>query len=232
MGCLSGISKYILFLFNLLILLAAIALIAIGVIYHNKNGGLDIMSVSSFTIAVGVIIALVSFFGCCGAVKESRCLLTTYAFVMITIFIIQVVLVVLAFLAIQNGDKQLDKEVEKYLNKLYQNLFVPERKAQLDIVNTLQTEFECCGINENYNLVTQNITTGRLIYSCCPSEYEENCTKGNCYKADCAVELRTFIEDNAKLIGGIAVGVAVVEILVTVFAFCVRSNISRKNSFV
>ncbi|KAG5884591.1 hypothetical protein JTB14_032684 [Gonioctena quinquepunctata] len=222
MGCLSGIAKYILFLFNLLILIAAIALIALGVIYKTKNVGLDIMSVSSYTIALGVIIALVSFFGCCGAIKESNCLLTSYAFIMITIFIAQVVLIVLAFLAVRNGSLELDTEIEKYLTKLYERFL--KGGSDADAVNGLQREFECCGIDSsNYTLVTIPNSIN-LIDSCCEKQYNNRCTKDKAYEELCTEAIRDFIQSNSKIIGGIAIGVALVEITAAIFSCWVKNR--------
>ncbi|KAG5884592.1 hypothetical protein JTB14_032685 [Gonioctena quinquepunctata] len=75
--CTSGFAKYILFLFNFIILIAAVILIAFAVKLKTENGGMDFMSVGTFSIIVGVLIALIAFFGCCGAVKEDSCMLTT-----------------------------------------------------------------------------------------------------------------------------------------------------------
>lgn len=66
--------------------LAGLALIVVGVIYQldiNKyTEGIpdeyqNIGLASALTIAIGSIIFLIAFFGCCGAVRESTCLLTT-----------------------------------------------------------------------------------------------------------------------------------------------------------
>ncbi|CAG9822022.1 unnamed protein product [Phaedon cochleariae] len=226
MGCLSGIARYILFLFNFLILAAAAGLIAVGVLYKVNNVGLDVLSVSTYTIVVGVVIALIAFFGCCGAIKESRCLLSTYAYVMVTIFILQVVLIVLAFLAMKNGNLELDEEVKTYLTKIYENIFTSPEEA--DIVNTLQRYFECCGIDNSYTLVT-NATSGLLIESC----FSDTDTQQKVmYIKNCVNELRDFIMNNAKIIGGIAIGVALVELVAAIFSFCVKDNISRQHEFV
>ena len=43
-----------------------------------------------FLIIVGVIVFIVAFLGCCGAIKEHYCMVTTFAIFMIVIFILEV----------------------------------------------------------------------------------------------------------------------------------------------
>jgi len=40
---------------------------------------------------VAVIVALIAFFGCCGAIKENKCMLITYFVIMLAIFIAGIV---------------------------------------------------------------------------------------------------------------------------------------------
>jgi CD63 antigen len=47
--------------------------------YHNYSFILDekFFSAPALLIAVGVIVLIVSFFGCCGAVRENHCMILT-----------------------------------------------------------------------------------------------------------------------------------------------------------
>lgn len=76
----------LLFLLTSFFKLAGLALIVVGVIYqldlndYTNAVPEDYQSIglaSTLTIAIGCIIFLIAFFGCCGAVRESPCLLTT-----------------------------------------------------------------------------------------------------------------------------------------------------------
>ncbi|KAJ8975796.1 hypothetical protein NQ317_005178 [Molorchus minor] len=232
MGCLrdctSGIAKYILFLLNLLVLICAIALIAMAVIYRNNNSGLDLMSISSYTIAVGVLIALIAFFGCCGAVKESSCLLTTYAGIMLALFIIQAVLGILAFVAVKNGDNQLTEQVSTHLSSIYNRSLT--NSEDRDIVNALQRSLECCGVVDSTESAVQN-GTGILISSCCEKDVT-TCQSSVSYTQGCQLALTNFLETKIKQIGIIAIVFAIVEIIGAIFAFYIRHNIRRKGEYV
>lgn len=58
-------------------------MLGVGIYVHLKIG--DYVSLSSvkyvtgsiIIISVGAIVAIIAFFGCCGAMKENRCLLGT-----------------------------------------------------------------------------------------------------------------------------------------------------------
>ena len=63
--------------------LGGVGLLGVGVYVQLKIGDyVELSSVKYVTgpiiiIAVGAVIAVIAFFGCCGAIKESRCLLGT-----------------------------------------------------------------------------------------------------------------------------------------------------------
>jgi CD63 antigen len=63
--------------------IAGIVLIIVGAViqgfFENYSALLDdgFFSAPALLIAVGVIVFIVSFFGCCGAVKENHCMILT-----------------------------------------------------------------------------------------------------------------------------------------------------------
>ncbi|KAJ8917821.1 hypothetical protein NQ315_010730 [Exocentrus adspersus] len=231
MGCLrdctSGIAKYILFFFNLLILICAVAFIALAVIYRQNNAGVDIMSLSSLAIAIGVLIALIAFFGCCGAIKESSCLLTTYAAILLTIFIIQVVLAILAFVAIKNDGTEVETLVRDHLKNLYAKQST--NKADLEVLETVHRAYECCGLDGPSGTEVLNGT--QIMISCC-KKGTVTCTTSNAYQEGCVSALTDFLKSNVKIIGIIAIIFAVVELLCALFAFHVRKTIANQGKYV
>lgn len=66
--------------------ITGIVLVSIGValhgVYHQYQHFLDnsFFSVSSLLVAVGSIIFIIAFFGCCGTVRESYCMIITVRF--------------------------------------------------------------------------------------------------------------------------------------------------------
>ena len=54
-------------------------------------------SASVFIIVVGVIVFVIGFLGCCGAVKENYCMVTTFAVLLGIIFLLEIVAGALGF---------------------------------------------------------------------------------------------------------------------------------------
>ncbi|OCT56754.1 hypothetical protein XELAEV_18004439mg [Xenopus laevis] len=86
MGCFSFL-KTMMFVFNGIIFLGGVAVLGIG-IWVKVDGGsflqilgsaapqlMQVVNVGYLCIAVGGFLILIGFLGCCGAIKESRCML-------------------------------------------------------------------------------------------------------------------------------------------------------------
>ena len=84
MGACDTMLKYIVFLFNFVFFLMGIGLIGIGAyIQINMSQYLDFLgetylNTSVILIIIGVVVLVVTFFGCCGACTENHCMLYTY----------------------------------------------------------------------------------------------------------------------------------------------------------
>ncbi|KAF4524096.1 hypothetical protein B566_EDAN007679 [Ephemera danica] len=75
MGCGTVTIKYLLFIFNL---------IFVG--HHAYD-------LAVFNVVVGSIVLLIAFFGCCGAIQESHCMVITYSVLMCIILLVQLICV-------------------------------------------------------------------------------------------------------------------------------------------
>ena len=97
--------KYIIFLLNFVFFLASVGLIGIGAhIQIKMTTYLDFLdapylNTSIVLIILGVVMLVVSFFGCCGACTENKCMLLTYAslLTLITLTMIAVSIVIYVF---------------------------------------------------------------------------------------------------------------------------------------
>jgi len=75
--------KYLLFIFNLLFAVSGITLIITAAVIQGLYStyldflGNEFLSAPMLFIIVGVVIFLVAFFGCCGAVRENNCMMIT-----------------------------------------------------------------------------------------------------------------------------------------------------------
>jgi len=152
MGCCDQISKYIIFLFNLVFFLVSLVLIGSGValqvmkddiISHFNSVHIEdidpnqMLLIATITlISIGGVILLISFCGCCGSIIENKCMVLTYA----TILALITLSLIGAGVAIHVLEKNIKEELKKEL---------PEILSKQDVVNAfngVQTSFECCGV--------------------------------------------------------------------------------------
>ncbi|XP_022918281.1 CD63 antigen-like isoform X1 [Onthophagus taurus] len=232
MGCASGIAKYSLFLFNLLCLLLGLAMLVVGIIFQLNISDItesipDEYSTISYIpilmIVVGSIVFVIAFFGCCGAVKESTCMLTTYAVILLIILVIQVAFGTLAFLQTKNTD-----DLRTQFGVVFQRLMEKYNSAppqSHEAVDLIQQSLKCCGTTGPHSWV------GILSLppdSCCAGP------KGTCnnfqdfFFQGCKDALFDFTRDTIKIIGIIFISIAAVELVGAIFALCLSSSI--KNS--
>jgi len=262
-GCLGKTIKYLLFATNFLVFVLGCAVLGVGIwVLVDANTFMDLfgqindilgedLSISIYSsatyilIAVAVIVILVSFFGCCGAVKESKCLLGTYFAIVLAVFIMCIVGAVLGYSgnledtiktpfkeAIGHYDDQSTKTVEKGFR---------------DAVNEAQKDFKCCGVDgvQDWQLATKANWTdysgvkANKPLGCCtfkkPDGAEMNAKEQEAcrvlaidassfeskefYFNGCYSEFEKKIEENQNMAVGIAIGIVVVMFLNMLFAF-------------
>ena len=95
-NCCDSLFKTIIMLFNLIFALVGLVLMGFGIYvqleakdYLNFLGD-NYTNTPVFIIILGGIIFVVAFFGCCGAMKENKCMMYTYGFLLFVILIAQV----------------------------------------------------------------------------------------------------------------------------------------------
>ena len=96
-NCCDSLFKTIIMLFNLIFALVGLVLIGFGIYlqlgakdYLNFLGD-NYTNTPVFIIILGAIIFVVAFFGCCGAIKENKCMMYTYGLLLFIILIAQVI---------------------------------------------------------------------------------------------------------------------------------------------
>ncbi|VFV42659.1 tetraspanin-8-like [Lynx pardinus] len=125
MAGVSGCLKYSMFIFNFLFWLCGIVILAIAIWVRVSKDGQEILSPGdsstnpyvsvNILIAVGSVIMILGFLGCCGAVKESRCMLLLFFIGLLLILLLQVAAGILG--------ATFKSESERILNEtLYENV--------------------------------------------------------------------------------------------------------------
>ncbi|KAL0879097.1 hypothetical protein ABMA27_004054 [Loxostege sticticalis] len=213
MGCGESCVKYILFFANLFFALAGLVLLGLGIavqlqvkdVVNIAHLDLNLAPISS--MVVGVLVFLIAFFGCCGAIRESNCLLVTFSIFMIILMILKTALAVVIFVGIDGVIEQVPTWLKQ--------AFADDRVAFREI----ETTFSCCG------------PTGALSYlnvslpdSCCAAP---PCYVGNAYYG-CDGIIQNFIHTFGMLIGIVAIVIVAIELVAAVFGLCLANHVRNK----
>ncbi|NWZ62320.1 TSN8 protein, partial [Acrocephalus arundinaceus] len=166
-------------------------------------------------IAVGAIIMILGFLGCCGAVKESRCMLMLFFIALLLILILQITGGILGAVYKPQVEEAFNLTLSASVNALQST--TGEYKEYQEEFQKLERKEKCCGLlngpedwGENFNEPSSNA---------CRCELEKRssdlCTRYQdkyIYKKPCGEVIMQQIKDNLVIIMGIAFGLAVVEV--------------------
>ncbi|CAH2041196.1 unnamed protein product, partial [Iphiclides podalirius] len=214
MGCGEFLVKYILFFTNLFFALAGLALLGLGIAVQLQIASVVNIADVSFQVApissmvVGSIIFLIAFLGCCGAIRESNCMLVTFSILMIVLMILKITLATLIFVNLDS----VVSEVPRFLNEAFNR----DRVAFQEVERT----FQCCG--PNGPLSYQNIT---LPETCCAST---PCTIINAYSG-CDDKVKDLLETFGLAIGVVAIIIVAIELVAVVFGLCLANHVRNKS---
>ncbi|XP_072309711.1 tetraspanin-8-like [Eucyclogobius newberryi] len=220
--------KYLLFFFNLLFWISGCIILGVS-IYLKVNK--DNNSISSeplpgvdLLIAVGVIIMLLGFLGCCGAIKENRCMLLLFFISLLLIFVLLVAAGILGAV----GESKVKEWIEERMNKYLPLSNQPETVKE-DLYK-LQAELKCCG------LLKGPADWTKIPESCkCPSATsgttpDPDCDSGGLYKTTCTDRLIELAEKSMGIVLGIAFAIAILLIFGMVIAMILYCQIGKKDT--
>jgi len=222
--CDTTCTKYLLFIFNLLFWLIGLALIAIGLwakldqdfiakvmdvagdsdLAEELSNYITIMAI--FIIVLGAIIACIGFFGCCGAMRQSRCCLGIFFFLLLICFLVTIVLggFLMFVAATANSTDDTSSTVRQWateFGKMVWELMGDEGRASFEKAN------HCCGADNNLIAIVKNykcsITTGTT----------ENCMD----------KLIENVQNKFWISGGVILCIALIELIGMCMA-CVLYN--------
>lgn len=226
--------KYLLFSFNLIFVIAAIALIAVGAYVQIKLTdyydffGNEYTGPGILLICVGVFIFIIAFFGCMGALKENYCLTMTFAILLALVFILMIAGGIAAYV-LRN---EVEDKVADILTKAEQKY--GQEGGVTDTWDKLQKEFDCCGVKNYTEWESLNITT-KYPRSCCKNmDDSATCpTSGdldpiNLNTTPCEDAFVNWVKDKVAIIGGVGIGLAFIMVVGVLFACCLARAIRKE----
>jgi len=235
--------KGLFLIFNFVFWVTGLALLVIGILTKFSFG--YIMKLSTeidydlapyIIIGCGVFIVLIGFIGCWAAVKEHGWALKLYMFVLILLFICEIIGAISGYILRNQMTGGLKKGLENGVKNYKTN---KDLKAGMDKV---QEKIKCCGVlsyNDYFNS-TQSINStavNSVPKSCCIHPDGKDCdykdvkvTPKGIYTKGCYDTLLHHAQSNILIIAGVAAGIAVFQILGVICAFILTKQF-RENSY-
>uniref|UniRef100_A0A668AXQ2 Tetraspanin n=1 Tax=Myripristis murdjan TaxID=586833 RepID=A0A668AXQ2_9TELE len=214
--CCSGFLKTMMFIFNGCIFLAGAAILGVGVwVKVDSSSMLDLLgslegappqlaqlaNVSYLLMAAGAVLLVIGFLGCCGAIKESKCMLLTFFIIVLIIFLAEVAGAC---------------PVLSHANVTTENVFVFNT-----FIFVVFFQLKCCGYRNYTNFDDSPFHKehgGIYPDPCCNTTITD--TIGVCSDTaarlsmidGCFNKLLQLIKDNALIIAGVALGISALEV--------------------
>ncbi|VEN60525.1 unnamed protein product [Callosobruchus maculatus] len=226
-------ARYLLIIFNLIFSLTGIIIISVGLsakaYFHEFDTLLDnkYFYVSDFLIVIGVIIFMIAFFGCCGAMKENVCMTTTFSTLLVIVFILELVVGIAGFLLKSRTEEFLIDNLHKTMDQYNSS------NTEITVVwDQVQRQLHCCGVVNATDWINSTSTQHKLPMSCCPipagtTDYF-NCTPKAAYPEGCLEVFGDYIKSNITYVEGVAIGLSLIQMLGIILS-CSLAKIIRSD---
>jgi len=266
-GCGPTCARVLLIIFNIIFWLSGAALVALGVLllvnadFTNNieflnyvaevipDASVSMIQICAYAlIAIGVFVLIVGFCGCCGAIKESKCMLGFYIFFLVVVMLCEGAVGGLMIWFRSDILATADEQFKDLMTTKYES----DGNVR-EVVNNVQQELMCCGWAgvDDYSEVSWD-GVDDIVPSCCvlPDTYTgdflnvtwsdvgDATAQTNCqdltnmdlaatgrYQQSCKDGMENWIEENSIILIGVAIGIACLELFGIIFACCLCRNI-------
>uniref|UniRef100_A0A6B2EJA5 Tetraspanin n=1 Tax=Phlebotomus kandelakii TaxID=1109342 RepID=A0A6B2EJA5_9DIPT len=210
------------------------------------------LSADCLFITVGVLSVVVSFFGCCGAWFQSRCLLITYFSLVVILFLSEFLVGSLAFVFRGGLTKTIVNElktgIEKHYNATDRGGFAAPSVAA--IWDNLQSDLHCCGVTsyEDWYAISSWPEERWVPQSCCRSRYNEtewyegsgidnrytNCARSKdpslWWDKGCAQTLQMWFIQRLHVVGTVGLVIAFLQLFGLISSMLLFCTVKHKQS--
>ncbi|XP_037953783.1 tetraspanin-9 [Teleopsis dalmanni] len=224
MGLTTATTKHILLLLNFIFTVLALILIGFGIfilvsgadnkVDHGENlaGGL--------IIALGIIILVISIFGCIAAIHESKRKLIVYICILVVIILIQLAMAGMASQGTRDGLSGSVKEGFDTLWKIEEGSV----HENTDALAYYEDWLQCCGVNntDDYRRIKHAIPK-----TCCVAH---NCSvASNIYTLGCQEKFEEYLAGKMLMFSIVSWFMIIAEIIGAVFAWMLYSSIKNQS---
>lgn len=234
----SPVVKYLLFIFNFLFWIISLVMVSIGVyarMMKHAEAALAYLSVDPaiMLMVVGVLMFIITFCGCVGSLRENICLLQTFCICLTVIFLLQLAAGILGFIFSDKARSKVTDVIDRA---------IVHYRDDIDLQNLIdfgQREFGCCGgvtyidWSQNMYFSCNDNNPSRescsVPFSCCITSKEKVVINTMCgqgmqkleyveagnyiHTNGCIDKLVNWIHSNLFLLGGIALGLAIPQLV-------------------
>lgn len=231
-GCCSvSFLKYMLYIFNFIFLLSGLAVLGVAIwTIVEKQHHLSLLATATYAstaymlLLAGVVVILVTVLGCIAVWRLDRCLLLTYTFLLLLIFLLEAVAGIIAYVY----EEQVESELKESLNATFVESYSFDA-ARTSAIDDLHRSYKCCGAvsfsdwrHSKWRKMNRQ-QLNKVPDSCCKTE-TQTCGSldhpSNIYYDGCVKALEMQVREHLVIIGAVGLGICLVQIFGMIFSCC------------
>ncbi|XP_054000590.1 uncharacterized protein LOC128888023 [Hylaeus anthracinus] len=213
--------------------LTGIMIISVGTtiyaVYEDFSHFLDpsYFSPATLLIVVGILVFLIAFLGCLGAIKESTCMVLVFAVSLVLILILELAAAIAAYALQDNIKALLNDKINTTMHQYGKNA---EATVAIDF---LQSRLYCCGYNgyEDWKAIMAELPKSCQHWA--DIDGNTSCTFDDSigclpYPTGCSKHLSVVVHRSVLYIGTGAVAIALIQLTGIMFACMLGRAIRRQ----
>ncbi|XP_005110354.2 CD151 antigen [Aplysia californica] len=240
-GCCSRIFlKSIMVVFNTFFLISGVFFLLVGVgslLWRHEYVSLlqsPLFPITTYLfLGIGGLVVLMGVLGCLATLREIRGCLLFYAFVLMAVFMLETCAGVLAYMY----ESAIHEELTRNLNKTMSTQYLVDSEVTR-AVDAMQADFQCCGATyytdwefSHWAVHKPEGDLNLVPHSCCITP-NTTCASllhpSNIHQEGCIQELEKFLRLHLILIGGVGLGLSVLQIFGVIFSCCFSQKIKEE----
>lgn len=192
---------------------------------------------AALLLAIGLIIFVISFAGCLGALRENKCLLKFYSGLLALMLLLEIAAAILGY--VYSG--KVKNEMHNAFTMMIDN-YLDDPDLQL-VIDSVQKELKCCGSekytdwerNIYYNCSSPAVESCGVPYSCCIGDevnsqcgfgalrLKESAAVNVIYTQGCLKGVEDWFRSNLVLMASIAACLPVLQLV----GFCLSRRLTN-----
>ncbi|KFM80658.1 Tetraspanin-6, partial [Stegodyphus mimosarum] len=218
--------KYLLLGFNCFITTLGLVMLCVAIWvrvdpeFWEYQSTLDVDNLKTVCVlfmVAAIIILIIGFLGCFGAVAEKRWLLILYILIFGLVFVIQLAALVLMWYAPYSSTIKVELE-KQILTQIKERNTDDSSRYFVDFI---QEHLECCG-----SISPRDYVPGDLTPNSC-----QRSDTGNIHEIGCATKMLSYIRKKAGIFGGIALPILLVQLLALFAAGCLIRSLKMESGY-